>query len=203
MIDLKQYVSDATRTESRIEKVEANYITLVETLTIIIAAGTMLDKLKKNIFYKKPIDKNEMLWLNQQVSKASSSIYVQHSLSTVDVTLPTQTVNVDPRVFHAIVGAITESAELAEALQKKLAGHEIDFVNVLEEFGDINWYEAIAVDALGGDFQQILERNIAKLKARFPDKFTNENAINRDLDKERAILEGKTSDVVNIPKVVD
>jgi NTP pyrophosphatase (non-canonical NTP hydrolase) len=37
-------------------------------------------------------------------------------------------------------------------------------------------------------FEQ-LYKNIEKLKARFPDKFTTEAAINRDTDVERAILE--------------
>lgn len=40
------------------------------------------------------------------------------------------------------------------------------------------------------DFEEGLSRNIAKLKARFPEKFTEENANNRNLEVERAILEG-------------
>jgi NTP pyrophosphatase (non-canonical NTP hydrolase) len=35
----------------------------------------------------------------------------------------------------------------------------------------------------------ILETNIAKLKARYPDKFDADKALNRDLDAERLILE--------------
>ncbi len=34
-----------------------------------------------------------------------------------------------------------------------------------------------------------MERNIAKLQARYPDKFTQEQALNRDTDNERKILE--------------
>lgn len=34
------------------------------------------------------------------------------------------------------------------------------------------------------DFDKILQNNIDKLKVRFPDKFTEENAKNRNLDKE-------------------
>lgn len=34
-----------------------------------------------------------------------------------------------------------------------------------------------------------LQRNISKLYQRFPNKFSNEDALNRDLDKEREILE--------------
>lgn len=41
---------------------------------------------------------------------------------------------------------------------------------------------------LDSPFDVVLEKNIAKLKARFPDKFTNEAAVNRDLDKEKVAL---------------
>lgn len=39
------------------------------------------------------------------------------------------------------------------------------------------------------DVKESLEKNIEKLKQRFPDKFSEEKALNRDLKKERAILE--------------
>lgn len=43
------------------------------------------------------------------------------------------------------------------------------------------------------ELETILERNIAKLKARFSDKFTQEAALNRNLELERKILEGNDS----------
>lgn len=46
-------------------------------------------------------------------------------------------------------------------------------------------------------FEDVLQTNINKLKARFPEKFTNELALNRDLDKERKVLEN-TKNVVNL-----
>ena len=39
------------------------------------------------------------------------------------------------------------------------------------------------------DLTEILDKNIAKLKKRFPDKFTQDKAINRDTNAERKILE--------------
>jgi len=42
---------------------------------------------------------------------------------------------------------------------------------------------------LGIDFWKSLENNTAKLKIRYPDKYTDENAINRDLENERVQLE--------------
>ena len=50
----------------------------------------------------------------------------------------------------------------------------------------------IIADYLQIDFEEILESNINKLKHRFPDKFSSEKALNRDLEGERKILEGET-----------
>lgn len=41
------------------------------------------------------------------------------------------------------------------------------------------------------DLEQALDINIAKLAKRYGDKYSDYSAINRDLDAERAILEGK------------
>ncbi len=40
------------------------------------------------------------------------------------------------------------------------------------------------------DIQKSFDVNIAKLKARYGEKFSSEKAINRDLETERNILEG-------------
>ena len=93
---------------------------------------------------------------------------------------------------HAALGMVTESAEFTDMLKKHLFyGKPLDEVNLAEELGDQLWYVAMALRALGTDFETVMERNIAKLKARYPNKFTLELAENRDLEKERAILEGK------------
>jgi NTP pyrophosphatase (non-canonical NTP hydrolase) len=96
----------------------------------------------------------------------------------------------DPRVLHAAIGLVTESAELIDALKKAMYyGKSVDITNIKEEAGDILWYLAILFDALDTDFDTEQKRVIAKLKARFPDKFTNKCAAIRDLSKEREILE--------------
>lgn len=95
-------------------------------------------------------------------------------------------------LLHAAIGMQTESAEFSDMLKKHIFyGKPIDRVNLAEELGDQLWYVAMALRALGTDFETVMERNIAKLKARYPQKFTEELAENRDLETERAILEGK------------
>lgn len=96
----------------------------------------------------------------------------------------------DQRVLHASVGLVTESGELLDALKKAMFyGKELDITNVKEEAGDMLWYLAILFDAIGTDFETEQKRVIAKLKARFPDKFDEVAVANRDLDAERKVLE--------------
>jgi NTP pyrophosphatase (non-canonical NTP hydrolase) len=94
------------------------------------------------------------------------------------------------RLNHAAMGMVTEAAEFLDVLKKHIYyGKTIDKVNLAEEIGDLCWYMAIACDELHVDLEDIMETNIAKLKARYPNKFTSEDAINRDLETERKILE--------------
>jgi NTP pyrophosphatase (non-canonical NTP hydrolase) len=96
------------------------------------------------------------------------------------------------RLLHASIGITTESGELADLLKKHIFyGKPLDTVNAVEECGDLLWYVALACDALGVTIGEVMERNIAKLRTRYPDKFTSDAAINRDLEAERRALEGK------------
>ena len=97
----------------------------------------------------------------------------------------------DDRLLHAGIGMVTEAGEFIDALKKHIFyGKELDRVNLAEEIGDMFWYIAIACDELKVSFEEVQATNIAKLKARYPDKFSLESAENRDLVKERQILEG-------------
>lgn len=188
MSTLKNYVTDAIRTESRIESVNVNKETLIAVLKAYIAVGNLLDDLKKNIFYNKPVDSYK--WAQQK-----NTIHTQLGdiMSNIDG-LRVDTMSFDPRLFHAIIGIATESTELVEAILTAVDNNgDIDHVNVKEELGDLNWYQAIAVDASDADWDAILTTNIEKLRKRYPEKFTSEHAINRDLVAERKILEGDLS----------
>ncbi len=60
---------------------------------------------------------------------------------------------VTPRIEHAVMGLVTESAECMDALKKsKIYGRELDTVNLVEEAGDIMWYLALLANELGGSF---------------------------------------------------
>jgi NTP pyrophosphatase (non-canonical NTP hydrolase) len=94
------------------------------------------------------------------------------------------------RLLHAAMGMSTEAAELVDMLKKHIFyGKKIDFPNAIEELGDAMWYIGIGVDVLQTTLDEIMSVNIEKLRSRYPEKFTEHNAINRDLKTERKILE--------------
>ena len=92
--------------------------------------------------------------------------------------------------LHMILGMLTELGELADAFKKFMAyGKEIDWVNVEEELFDAMWYVAGFCEFNNINFGEGLDRNIKKLEVRYPEKFTKEKAVVRDLKSERTVLE--------------
>jgi NTP pyrophosphatase (non-canonical NTP hydrolase) len=93
------------------------------------------------------------------------------------------------KILHAVMGMVTEAGELMDAVKRHLIyGKPLDFVNLMEENGDSFWYQSLLARASGFTFEESMERNIAKLFKRFPEKFSEEKALNRDLDAEREAL---------------
>ena len=99
------------------------------------------------------------------------------------------------RILHATMGLCTESGELTDQLKKHLFyGKELDRVNLIEEAGDLLWYLAILFDELGTSFEEVMSSNNAKLRSRYPERFTPKHAVRRDLQGERYILEDSIED---------
>lgn len=96
--------------------------------------------------------------------------------------------------FHMLLGLMTEIGELADVFKKNLAyGKKMDDVNIREEIGDILWYLANLCDVRGYNLEEIMRTNISKLMIRYPEKYSNHKAINRNIEKERKVLESKPS----------
>lgn len=147
-----------------------------------------LDKLKKFVFYGKVMtDRPDIL---HPENLTLTDVVPTPRLATLESDLPELIRMV--RYIHGLLGEITEIEEKLEALTTFLALGDLtsfDRVNALEESGDGMWYQALQVDALGGSLSGVADKNIAKLAKRYPEKFTDHHAQNRDLPAEREILE--------------
>lgn len=124
----------------------------------------------------------------------NSNEYIQNAIRTESTDFKAMDLRLNEdgtkRLLHAGIGLATEAGEFLDSLKKHIFyGKELDRVNLKEEMGDLFWYMAIACHELGVEFEPLMETNIAKLKARYGEKFSEEKAEKRDLSTERQILE--------------
>ena len=94
-----------------------------------------------------------------------------------------------PHLLTAALGLTAESGEFTEIVKKILLQgkpyNEDNVFHMKRELGDICWYLAQACMALDTTFDEIIEMNVDKLKARYPggefDVHKSENRREGDL----------------------
>ena len=136
------------------------------------------DEIKKYVFYGRVPSQNGI-----RIDEVSAKDLVEFT-------------EIMPRLdnAHAILGILSEGEELLPALRRCEDGlgdqqvFEDIMINLGEEYGDVSWYVALGSRGCGTALKAILDTNIAKLKKRYPEKFTQDKAINRDLDGEQKLL---------------
>ncbi|WKZ86275.1 hypothetical protein N5B55_04815 [Ralstonia pickettii] len=206
-MNFKEYQRQAVLTESVPASINFGTVSLHAALSLAIANAQMMDLVKRAIFYGQAIDKDAMLknlssqlqvldFLGTHTNEGNLADPNDKALFVGDALPPAlagaKLSNVNVRLLHAAVGIFTEGGEALEVILKQLETGEFDPVNWGEEIGgDVSWYQAVGHDAAGTDEEVEREKNIAKLRKRYPDKFNHHDAVNRDLAGERAILEGK------------
>ena len=84
-------------------------------------------------------------------------------------------------LLNSALGLCGESGEVADLLKKhRFQGHDLDFEHIAKELGDIAWYLAVGAYAIGYGLEKILQMNVDKLKARYPDGFSTDRSLHRD-----------------------
>ncbi len=84
-------------------------------------------------------------------------------------------------IMYDALGLAGEAGELADYI-KKWVGHgkKFDPEHVKKELGDQLWYiNRMVVHRLGGTLLEIAQKNIAKLKARYPQGFSHRASEDR------------------------
>ena len=89
-----------------------------------------------------------------------------------------------------IIQSFKTSSILLDFLKKKIFYNKTIDIDMFSNHTR-NLFQSMCIFCYVNDIsiESILDTNIAKLKARYGDKFTSEMAINRNLEKERTILE--------------
>jgi len=85
------------------------------------------------------------------------------------------------RMLNGVMGLNGEAGECIDIMKKAMfQGHELDREKLIYELGDVLWYVAETATGFGVGMDEIAERNIAKLRARYPEGFDSEKSIHRE-----------------------
>ena len=101
--------------------------------------------------------------------------YQKMSLTTLNPALGKQDV-----LINGVMGLCGESGEAIDIVKKHLAqGHPLDREGLIKELGDVAWYLAETAYALDVSLEEVFQRNIDKLKARYPEGFDARRSVER------------------------
>ena len=80
-------------------------------------------------------------------------------------------------LINGVMGLCGESGEAIDIVKKHLAqGHELDREHLIKELGDVAWYLAETATALDVTLEEVLSKNIEKLRKRYPEGFKGQKS---------------------------
>lgn len=83
-------------------------------------------------------------------------------------------------MVNGVMGLAGESGECVDLLKKHMfQGHGLDMHHLAKELGDVAWYLAVTSHAIGYTLEEVFQLNVDKLKARYPDGFSEDRSRNR------------------------
>ena len=101
--------------------------------------------------------------------------YQQLAMTTLNPALSGKDV-----LINGVMGLCGESGEAIDIVKKWLAqGHALDREKLIKELGDVCWYVAEIASALDTDLDTVMQQNIDKLRARYPEGFDTLRSKNR------------------------
>lgn len=100
--------------------------------------------------------------------------YQQLSKRTMNTAL-----NFEETSRHALHGMASEVGEIHGLFQKFYQGHEVDAEHVMKEVGDLLWMIAEFCTVHGWSMGAVAQKNVDKLKARYPQGFCAEQSLHR------------------------
>ena len=148
---------------------------------------TRNDPNRENPFKKMPVDTEKYLDFVHDVTSAESLDYAA-LLTRMNKLELEDDCNLS-QLLTAALGLGAESGEFTEVVKKIILQgkpyNEDNVFHMKRELGDICWYIAQACMALDTSFDEIIEMNVDKLKARYPggefDVHKSENRAEGDL----------------------
>ncbi len=84
-------------------------------------------------------------------------------------------------LVNGVMGLSGESGECIDLVKKHIfQKHPLDKKRLASELGDVAWYLAVTAYAIGYSLDTIMQMNVDKLEARYPDGFDSEKSLHRE-----------------------
>lgn len=106
--------------------------------------------------------------------------------------LAMRTAGTEDPLVNGLLGLAGETGEVVDYM-KKVLFHDKPFDRsvLIKEAGDCMWYLNLILVEMGITWEEVLEANIKKLEARYPDlRFNADHANNRDTEAEDLAVRG-------------
>ena len=96
--------------------------------------------------------------------------YQRSAARTINPSLDAQA-----RLVDAAAGLAEEAGEVLGIVRKHVyMAHELDRERLKKELGDVLWCLAVVSGTVGLTLDEVAEANVAKLRARYPDGYSEE-----------------------------
>lgn len=111
-----------------------------------------------------------------QLANESADLYQHFALRTQQKDKPDEFI-----LSQSGLGIAGEAGEVADLIKKAVYhGHGLDREKLKKELGDVLWYVSSLADAAGFRLSEVMESNLDKLRARYPEGFfTTEASLAR------------------------
>lgn len=85
------------------------------------------------------------------------------------------------KLINGVMGLCGEAGECIDVVKKTMfQQHELETDKLIEELGDVLWYCAELACGLGVTLEEVAQRNIDKLRRRYPEGFDAERSRCRE-----------------------
>ena len=187
-MNLNDYIKLAINTESIIEEVKVNPRLNHGIMGIVTEVGELLEPF---------MDEENSPWVHiVNIKEEIGDILWYLAIIMDEMSLNYDDIEIveseDSFCNTYVCNLVIEASRLQDDLKKHIYyGNDLDY-NLLESRIAIIVLNLRSIaKELDFTLEEVAETNINKLKARYPNKFTSEDALSRDLDAEYKILEGK------------
>ncbi len=180
-MDFNEYIKLAVRTESRINPYTGIAFSRQQrvfhaAMGLVTEAAELIDVYKKHIYYGKDLDR-----VNTKEEIGDICWYLALAYDAWGIK-PVACVQGETAGTLYQISLMVQSSAICLGFTEEKSIFDKQLADILGSIIVICKTEGFVLD-------EILETNIAKLRARYPGKFNSNKALNRDLKTERTILE--------------